>query len=299
MADVAYQMVLYGPDNSFAYLNLGTEESVASLTLEDVRRFYDTHYSPQIAEIIAVSDLAQSEMLAKLAVFEDWQGIVAPTPKLAPFPDMGKTRIYLVDKPGAAQSEIRIGKRALQYDATGEYYRAYLMNFALGGAFNSRINLNLREDKAYSYGAWSGFNGNKEYGSYTAQAGVRSDATADSIVQFENEIRGYAESGITEPELAFTRKAIGQRDARAFETPAQKLNFLGRILEYDLDPSFVDDQNAILAAIGKDEINALASKLLKLDDMVIVVVGDKKVILPDLQELGYEIVEMDADGNLM
>ena len=298
MADVAYQMVLYGTDNSFAYLNIGTEASVAALTLEDVRRFYNTHYSPRVGEIIAVSDFAQAKLMQKLAVFEGWQGTVAPTPRLAAFPDTGKTRIYLLDKPGAAQSQIRIGKRALKYDATGEFYRAYLMNFALGGAFNSRVNLNLREDKGYSYGAFAGFNGNKEYGSFTAQAGVRTDATADSIVQFENEIRGYAESGISETELSFTRKAIGQRDARSYETPAQKLNLLGQMLEYDLEVGFVDEQNRILAAIGKDEINALAASLLKLDEMVIVVVGDKQVILPDLKGLGYEIVELDADGKI-
>ncbi|MGI9271430.1 MAG: M16 family metallopeptidase [Woeseiaceae bacterium] len=296
MADVAYQMVLYGADNSFSYLNIGTEESIANLTLEDVRLFYTTHYSPQIGDIIAVGDLSQEDLMAKLAVFEDWQGVVAPKPELKTFPETGSTKIYLVDKPGAAQSEIRIGKRAMTYDATGEYYRSYLMNFALGGAFNSRINLNLREDKGYSYGARSGFSGNEEYGSYTARAGVRTDATADSIVQFENEIRAYAESGISETELSFTRKSIGQRDARAFETPGQKLGFLARILEYDLDESFVDEQNEILAAIGKDELDALARKHLTMEDMIIIVVGDKSVILPDLAGLGYEIVEMDANG---
>ncbi len=171
------------------------------------------------------------------------------------------------------------------------------MNFALGGNFNSRLNLNLREDKGYTYGARSGFNGNKEWGMYTAQAGVRTDATADSIIQFENEIRLYAESGISEPELSFTRKAIGQRDARSFETPGQKLSFIAQILVYDLDTSFVDSQNDILAAIGQEELNELASKHLSMDDMIIVVVGDKEVILPDLEDLGYEIVELDADGN--
>ncbi len=299
MADVAYQMVLYGKDNGFAYLNLGTEEAVAGLELEDVRLFYKTQYSPRVGSIIAVSDVAQPALIKKLSVFENWQGVVAPTPKLAAFPDVGKTRIYLVDKPGAAQSEIRIGKRALKFDATGEFYRATLMNFSLGGAFNSRINLNLREDKGYSYGAWSSFSGNKEYGSFTAQAGVRTDATVDSIVQFENEIRGYAASGISESELSFTRKAIGQRDARAYETPSQKLGFLGQILEYDLDESFVNTQSDILASIGKDEIDELAKKLLQIDDMVIVVVGDKQVILPGLKTLGYEILEMDANGELI
>jgi zinc protease len=299
IADVAYQMVIFGGNNSFSYLNAGTEESVANLTLDDVRQFYATNYAPQISSIIAVSDIEPEELMKKLSVFEDWQGVVAPTPPLEEFPEIDSTKIYLVDKPDAAQSEIRIGKRSMTYDATGEYYRAALMNFALGGAFNSRINLNLREDKGYTYGARSGFSGNAEYGSYTARAGVRADATADSIVQFENEIRKYAEAGITEPELSFTRKSIGQSEARAYETPGQKLGFLAQILVYDLDESFIDEQNEILVSIGQDELNALAEKHLKMEDMIIVVVGDKATILPDLEGLGYEIVELDEDGNLI
>ena len=297
-ADVVYQMLLYGEENSFSYLNAGTEESVAALTLEDVQTFYKTHYAPQVAQIVAVSNLTQKALSAELSVFDDWEGSAPSKPALADFPDTGETRIYLVDKPDAAQSEIRIGKRSMTYDATDEYYRSTLMNYPLGGAFNSRINLNLREDKGYTYGARSGFTGNKEYGSYTARAAVRTDATADSIVQFENEIRAYAEGGISEEELSFTRKAIGQRDARSFETPGQKLNFIAQMLVYDLDESFVDTQNEILAAIGDKELNELAAKHLNLDDMVIVVVGDKQTILPGLEELGYEIVELDENGKL-
>ena len=213
-----------------------------------------------------------------------------------PFPEYGKTRLYLVDKPGAAQSQIRIGKMSLTYDATGEFYRAGLSNYALGGAFNSRINLNLREDKGYSYGARSGFDGEKDYGVYTASAGVRTDVTAASIIEFEKEIRNFSESGITEPELKFTRSAIGQRDARSYETPGQKLGLLSQIVTYDLDDGFVDEQNEVLARLTQKDVNEIAAKHMNMDEMIIVVVGDKATILPSLQELGYEIIELDADG---
>jgi len=295
-AAVVYQLLLYGKDNSFSYLNIGTEESVVELTLDDVKGFYADNYSPTITSIVAVSDQAKDTLVGKLSVFENWEGSDVIGVGLNEFPEIGETRIYLVDKPGAAQSEIRIGKRALIFDATGDYYRANLMNYTLGGAFNSRINLNLREDKGYSYSASSGFNGTRDYGSFTAQAAVRADATGDSIVQFENEIRNYAESGISETEMAFTRRAIGQRDARRYETPAQKLGFLSQILVYDLDDDFIDEQNDILAAIGREELSELAAEQLTMDDMIIVVVGDKKTILPDLQDLGYEIVELDEAG---
>ena len=184
----------------------------------------------------------------------------------------------------------------MPFDATGEYYRAQLANFVLGGAFNSRINLNLREDKGYTYGARSSFSGEEEYGSFTASAGVRSDATADSIVQFENEIDRYAEDGITETELTFTRRALGQRDALQFETPAQKVNFIAQILDHDLEPGFVAEQAEILAAIGKEDIDAIAAEHLETDDMIIVVVGDKATIMPQLETLGYDIVELDSRG---
>ena len=171
------------------------------------------------------------------------------------------------------------------------------MNFVLGGAFNSRINLNLREEKGYTYGARTGFIGQKDYGVFTASASVRTDATADSIIEFEREIREYAEKGITEPELTFTRNAIGQRDARSFETPAQKLVFLSRIVTFDLEDDFIEKQNGILAGIAQSDLSQLANKHLNMDEMLIVVVGDKETILPSLRELGYEIIELNANGD--
>ncbi len=292
-----YQKLLFGSDNPFAYLNIGTVEAVSEITLDDVKAFHAAHYSPKIGSLVAVSNYDRDALVKKLAVFALWSGVDVTRSVLKPFPKAEGTRLYLVDKPDAAQSEIRIVKRSLNYDATGEFYRANLMNFVLGGAFNSRINLNLREDKGYSYGAWSGFNGEQDYGVYAASAGVRTDSTQDSIVQIEKEIRNYAENGITERELSFTKNAIGQRDARAYETPTQKLAFLSRIIQYDLDDDFVDKQNDILAGISQQEINRLAKKHLDMNEMTIVVVGDKQAILPGLEELGYDIVELDTSGN--
>ena len=169
----------------------------------------------------------------------------------------------------------------------------------LGGAFNSRINLNLREDKGYTYGARSMFVGEMDYGVFTAMAGVRGNTTAASIVEFETEIRRYAEGGIQGDELAFTRNAIGQRDALRYETPWQKLAFLSRIQTYGLDDDFVDQQSAILESIPAEELNAIAAKYLTMDEMIIVVVGDRGAVEEDLAALGYEIVHLDAAGNVV
>ena len=296
-ADVVYRLLLFGAQNPIAYLDAGTSATVGALGVDDARDFYARHYSPANASLVVVSDLDQASVLRKLAVLETWQGADVAKAPLAAFPDTGKTKIYLVDKQGAAQSEIRIGKRALNFDATGAFYRAGLANFVLGGTFSSRINLNLREDKGYTYGARSGFSGEEDYGMFTARAGVRRDATAASIVEFEKEIRRYAKDGIAADELAFTRNAIGNRDARSYETPLQKLAFLSRILAYDLADDFVVRQNEILANVEAQELNAIVAEQLAMDDMVIVVVGDRSAVQPELEALGYEIVHLDADGN--
>lgn len=299
VARVVSDLLLFGKDNPLAHFNAGTAASISALTAKDVQDFYQTRYTPANASMVVVSDLDKDAVMAQLAVFESWQGeAVAATP-LKPFPKIDKTKIYLVDKPGAAQSEIQIGRRALPYDAVGPHYRAGLANFALGGTFSSRVNLNLREDKGYTYGARTGFAGAVDYGTFTASAGVLTEATAQAVREFDKEIRAYAKDGPTAEELAFTKSAIGQRRTRAYETPAQKVAYLSRILTYDLSIDFVDRQNEILENIKVEELRTVAARHMKMDEMVIVVVGDESAIRPDLAELGYEIVRVDADGNVL
>ena len=297
VATNAFNQILYGKDNAFAYPNAGAVETLENITLDDVIAFYKANVSASIANIIAVSNISEAEMKSLLKPFSDWEATPVVAPTLKAFPRLAKGTLYFIDKPGAAQSEIRIGKRALPFDATGEYYRAGLMNYTLGGAFNSRINLNLREDKGYTYGARTFFNGNENRGFYRAQAGVRKDSTAASITEFIKEIDNYRVGGVTADELSFTKSAIGQRDARSYETPGQKLRFLSQIQTYDLTPSFIDEQNVILANITADELNGLATKHLNSDDMVLLVLGDKATVMNEVKALGYNIVELDEDAN--
>ncbi len=296
-ASEVFNKMMYGTDNNFSFSNAGTEETLPNITLDDVKAFYAENYSPKAASIVAVSDLGKSALTKALAPLKAWEGEELPSVQAKSFPELDSKTVYFIDQPGAPQSEIRIGKRALPYDATGEYYKAGIMNFALGGAFNSRINLNLREDKGYTYGARSFFSGNETRGWYRAGAGVRAASTAASITEFTSEISNYYENGITSEELEFTKSAMGQRDARAYETPGQKLGFLGRMMSYNLKPSFVDEQADILKNISKADIDALADKHLNLDEMIMVVVGDKAKYMDEVKALGYPVVEIDADGN--
>jgi zinc protease len=245
-----------------------------------------------------VGDMKQSEILSKLKFLEGLPDKKVSIPALADvIKPVAKTKIFLVDVPKAAQTEFRIGyNTGLKYDAIGEYYRAGLMNFTLGGGFSSRINLNLREDKGWTYGARSVFNADKYTGEFVFSSGIRADATDSAIVEVIKEMKSFASSGIKDDELAFLKKAIGQRDALRYETGFQKAGFISRILEYDLPADYVDQQNKILQKLSKSEIDALAGRWINPDRINIVLVGDKAKILPGLKNSGYEIEELDKNG---
>ncbi|RYF61930.1 MAG: insulinase family protein, partial [Cytophagaceae bacterium] len=171
--------------------------------------------------------------------------------------------------------------------------------YMLGGAFNSRINMNLREDKGYTYGANSRFSSTHTAGPFTAQAGVKAATTDSSVVEFIKEITNYGKTGITDQELAFVKSSLGQSDALRYETPIQKAYFLNRIIDYNLPRNFVEQQSDILKKITKAEVDAIARKQLPVDKMIITVVGNKKLIEPGLKRLGYEVIELDKEGEPM
>lgn len=291
LASNTYSKLLYG-DNIAALPSSGTLNSIEDITLDDVETFYKANFKPQGAQVIIVSDLSEADVEPKVkSALANWQGKGQSFDVDFTEPNVQTNVIYLVDKPGAPQSQIRIGKRDMVEDITGEFFKANLMNFALGGTFNSRINLNLREDKGYTYGARSRFWGDKTSGGFTASAAVRADSTAASITEFTNELNNYAQNGVTDEELMFMRKAINQKDALKYETPNAKLGFLAQILEFDLEPNFVKERNKIVSTISKEEINALAKKHLNAKDMIYLVVGDAKTLRPELEKLGMKVVD--------
>lgn len=297
VASSVYSKILYGTDNVRTYATGGNEETVAGITLQDVQDYYDANFAPSVTRVVVVGDVNEATAKKALAFLDTWKDKKVNIPAPAAGKAFDKTTLYLVDIPGAAQSEIRIGYLDnINYDATGEYYKLTIANYILGGAFNSHINLNLREKKGWTYGARSSFSSGKYGGDFTASAGVLATATDSSVVEFMKEIANYRKTGITADELKFTQTSIGQADARRYETNDQKASFLSRIQEYNLKPTFVDEQNKILSTITPAEINQLAAKYLDPDKMVILVVGDKARIYPGLQKLGYPIVELDTDG---
>lgn len=299
IASDLYDRLSYGSNNILGLSQVGTENSVKNLTLKDVEDYYANYMTSRGINLVAVGDISQSELLPKLAFLDKLPNKEVKLPDVNAFPKIDKTKIFLVDVPKAAQTEFRVGgATGLKYDATGEFYRATLTNYPLGGAFNSRVNLNLREDKGWTYGARCSFTGDKYFGEFSFGSGIRANATDSALVEVMKELSNYSKNGVTDAELSFMKSAIGQRDALRYETGFQKAGFIRQMLYYNLPPDYVEQQNKILSGITKDEINKLAAKWINPDNMNILLVGDKAKILPGLEKLGYEIVELDVNGKI-
>ena len=298
IASNVYSKINYGADNILGMNDNGTENTVKNMTLADVETYYNNYMTSQGAKIVIVGNVTEAEILPKLSFLNKLPNKKIELPKPVANATSNKTTIYLVDVPKAAQTEFRVGKVvSMPYDLVGEYYKCDLMNYVLGANFNSRLNLNLREDKGWTYGARASFSGNKYSVEYTFSSGIRADATDSALTEVMKEINNYAANGITSDEINFMKSAIGQRDALQYETPGQKSGFVARLLEYNLEGDYVATQNKILTMMSKAEIDELAKKWLQTDKMNILLVGDKAKILPGLQKFGYEIIELDSDGN--
>ncbi|TAA47381.1 M16 family metallopeptidase [Corallincola spongiicola] len=288
LASRAQLQVLYG-EQRIGLPDGGIFSSVQGISLQDVQQFYQQNYSAKAAQLVVVGSLSKAQWLPKLDWLGQWAGESLSFADYQDFPQYEKSTIYVVDLPEAAQSAIRVVRRAMPYDATGDYFKAGLMNFPLGGAFNSRINMNLREEKGYTYGARSGFSGGKTLGRFSVSTSVREDVTGLALTEILNELAIYSEQGIDAGELAFLRQAVSQSEALSYETPSQKAGFLRQMLNYQLDPSFAQTQGEIVATIDKPALNALAAKWLQPDTMQIVIVGDAAKVLPQLLSLGLPI----------
>lgn len=298
VANLVFAKINYGPNSILSMSENGTEHTISNLKLQDIENYYNSYMTSMGVKVVVVGDIKQQEILPKLAFLNKLPKKKINLPAVSGLAsNVDKTKVFLVDIPKAAQSQFRVGyATGLKYDATGEFYKSRLMNHGLGGDFNSRLNLNLREDKGWTYGARSSFSADEYTGDFEFSSGIRADATDSALVEVMKEIRNYRENGITEPELTFMKNSLGQRDALLYETGFQKAGFIGRILDYNLPANYIDQQNKILANLTKKQVDEVAKKYLNPDKMNILLVGDKAKIMEGIKKLGYEVVELDADG---
>ncbi|MGC4056944.1 MAG: pitrilysin family protein [Chitinophagaceae bacterium] len=297
VASRVYEHVLYG-DNNILGMN-PSEKTLNNITLDDINAYYNNYFNSRDVKVVVVGDVQPKDAVAALGFLNQLPAKEVTMPAIAGAPAVNGTTVYFVDVPKAAQTEFRVGVvTGLHYDATGDFYKSGVVNYPFGGAFNSRLNLYLREDKGWTYGARSGFNGDEYTGTFTFSAGIKAAATDSALADVLRIMKDYRSGGMTAEELAFTKSSIGQSEARKYESGGQKAAFLSRILSYNLSASYPTDQNRILEEMTLDQANALASgRVPATDKLVVVLVGDKEKLWDRVKALGYPVVELDREGN--
>ncbi len=289
-----FRQFLYGTDNPIGKTSL-SEYSVASkITIEDAKNYKNNFLSPNLTTISVVGDIDEASVTEGLSFLKKWENKNLTVPTYTTFPKVEQTQIYMVNQDNAKQTNLLMGYRTIPVDIDGDFFKATVMNFALGGAFNSRLNLNIREDKGWTYGIRSGFNsgGQNVPGIFIISAGVKTSATDSAISEIIKEVKNYIEKGITDDELDFTKKSLLGSEALDYESPFSKLGFLTQIVNWNLDGNYNAKRAEIIKNLTKEDINALAKKYLSLDKMVIICVGDDVKIKEGLENLGLGKVKV-------
>ena len=288
---------IYGPEHPYGRPPEGTITSVQGLSAQDLRNFYRTYYRPNNATLLVVGDVSADQVVSMLEnSFRGWQRADVPAIRYpAPPPPQQKTRVYLIDKPGAAQSEIRVGHLGIARD-NPDYFPLLVLNTILGGQFSSRINMNLREEKGYTYGARSGFSMRRQPGPFIAQAGVQTPSTKESVIEFMKEleeIRGTRP--VTDAELGFAKASLMRRQPLDLETQGQLVGRLEDLVLYGLPANYFDTYTERVQAVTKADLERVARQYLNPEQFAIVVVGDQSRIEAGLRELPYgvEIIKLD------
>lgn len=281
----SFHKLLYGEDHIFGKPVRGTLDSVSSITLSELKAYYKENFYPSVSHLAVAGAVSQKEALFNFRSLENkWPSQEVPFPQFeSPSPPQ-EAQIYFVDVPGARQSVIQVGHLAVSYSHP-DYYPATVMNYKLGGSFNSILNIILREEKGYTYGAHSGFNGDLYSGYFSASSAVQSNATLESVQIFKNEISQYRK-GIPAQDLQFTKDAIIKSMTRRFETLRSLVRMLNRIATYNLPKDYVKRREEIVRRMTLKRHQELAQKYIRPEKMLYVVVGDASTQMESLKQLG-------------
>jgi zinc protease len=280
-----FNKLVYGSKHIFSVPTLGTADSVEAITIDDLKAYYDKSFSPSVAYVTIVGDISQQTAVNAFKSLEGkWAAkeVSFPEYELPDPPD--KPAVYFVDFPGARQSVIDIGN--LSMPATDpDYYPAYVMNYKLGGSFNGFVNLVLREEKGYTYGARTGFSGYLDSGTFTAFSQVQSQATLESVQIFKDLMSKYRD-GIAPEDLQFTKDALIKSNTRNFETLGALQGMLNDIAMYGYPDDYIKKQEVFVKNLTAEQLKQLAQKYIDPNRMIYVVVGDATTQMKPLEELG-------------
>jgi len=285
LAYVTFNELAFGEGSLLATASTGTIESIEAMSMDDLKSYYENKLSPSLASLHVVGNIPSAEVKAAFeGINTRWESKEVELPEIEIPGNPESSTIYFVDVPGAKQSVIQIGNLA-PTRTHPDYDAIQTMNYKLGGSFSGVLNLILREEKGFTYGARSSFNGNNLYGTFQASSSVRSNATLESMEIFKGEMEKYRE-GITEEDLAFTKDALIKSNARQFENMGSLLRMLQSISEYDLPFDYISKEQEVIRNMTLDSHRSLAQKYIEPQKMYYVVVGDAATQLEPLKSLG-------------
>jgi len=283
---LAFARIVYGDRHRYGTALAGTAQTIQGFTVADIRAFYDAAYQPGNAAIIVVGDITASRVLPLLEThFGKWAPRSRPAPhnRSLTEPARQPRQIYIVDKPGAPQSQVRMGWVGVPR-STPDYFPITVMNTILGGAFSSRLNLNLREKHGYTYGANSQFDMRLGAGPFVAAAGIQTDKTADALKEFFAELEGIKQT-VPADELARARHYVSLRYPLGFETSGDIAARLEQALVHHLPDDFFATYIQKIESVTAADVQRVAQKYIDPEHFAVVIAGDRAAIEPGIRAL--------------
>jgi zinc protease len=297
VSDIVTILALNGKANPYGYPVLGNAASVMALTGDELRDFWKKQAIPTNAALVVSGDFTKEDLTAYLEKsFGGWSKAEVSPIVVTEAPVT--RRLVLVDTPGAPQSQVRLGIPG-PMRSTPDYPSLVVMNEILGGAFSSRINLNLREQHGYTYGAFSRIRALAQGGWIVSGAGVRTEVTGPAVGEMVKEVTRMPEAPVTPQELALAKSSLVRALPSDFETTSGTVGMLSEIPIYNLGLNYYPEFTKKVDAVTDANVKDVAKKYLLPDKTLVVVVGDRKVIESSLKGLNLGEIEIrDADGNV-
>lgn len=297
IASLVYPTLLYGRDNPYGRPAIGTEASVSAMSAGDLSAFYHANFAPNGATLIAVGDITPAQLERKIGgLFGGWAQHSVTRATEGPALPAPATTIYLIDKPGAAQSSFRIGSTGVAR-STPDYFPVNVMSTTLGGSFTSRLNQDLREEKGYTYGAYARFDMRKYAGPFTASAEVVSAKSDSALIEFMKQLRDIREP-VPEAELNKTKRYLQLELPSSFETNGEIAARLGDVALYGLALDYYNHVVDEIGAVTQSDVQRVAMKYIDPSHLTVLIVGDRKSIEGPIRALNLgPMVFLDAAGN--
>ena len=285
IASRVFNKLNYG-SHILANPTLGTVESVQSISINDLKNYVNANFSADLATISIVGDVSRSEAVNAFKNMVNRWDIQNVNFNNYEIPKPNKSaKVYFVDVPNAKQSEIRIGYLGIPRTHE-DFYATTVMNMKLGGNFSGDVNMVLREEKGFTYGARTRFSGSKYPGTFIASSAVRSNTTEESVNIFKNLLTNYS-NPISEDDLEFTKNVTLKSNARRFETLGALRGMIANIATYDLPFDYIKAEEEQVRSMTIQSHNQLVKKYIRPDEMIYLVIGDAKTQMDGLKSLGY------------